>query len=216
MTQIKNIKFIPEIEIEKRANSLLGKFESEFGKLTKPPIPIDKLIEKFLDLHFDWDDIEEDEDEKILGCLLPNARKIMMNSRHIDFFNKYWGTETYTKAHEVGHWDLHITKPGDAVQLGLPGFSEGNQYLCRNNGNESREIQAEIYASYLLMPNYLIMQEINNLELTKWHNIYALRDLFSVSITAMKNRLTALGLIYVCNDVIYRSIEEAQGIGTLF
>jgi hypothetical protein len=216
MTLIKDVKFIPDEAIERKACNLLADFESRFGRITSPPIPIDSIIEKFLDLRFDWDDLDDTDNDKILGCLNPGAKKILMNTRRINFFDQYWGTEAYTKAHEVGHWDLHVVKPGDAIQLGLPGFSEEAQYLCRNNSGDSREIQAERYAAFLLMPQHLVMQEIDGRDLTRWQTIYWLRDLFSVSITAMTKRLTKLGLIYVSDKVIYHSADEALGNALMF
>lgn len=216
MTLIKDVGFLPDQVIENKAYNLLIEFESRFGKITAPPVPIDKVIEGFLDLQFDWDTIDDSDEEKILGCLHPDTKKILMNSRHVDFFNKFWGTEAYTKAHEVGHWDLHVTKPGDIVQLGLPGFFDGKQYLCRSNGEDSREIQAEMYAAYLLMPHPLVMEAIDGLDLTRWKNIYWLRDLFGVSVTAMTKRLTKLNLIYVSGGEIYRSAENAHGSVSMF
>ncbi|MBC8507267.1 MAG: ImmA/IrrE family metallo-endopeptidase [Anaerolineales bacterium] len=216
MTLLKDVKFVPEQAIEIKAYHLLADFEAQYGTIVSPPVPIDRIIEKFLDLRFDWDEIDDTEDDKILGCLLPGKKKILMNSRHVKFFDQYWGTEAYTKAHEVGHWDLHVVKPGDPHQLGLPGFDKGKQYLCRNSTADSREIQAEIYAAYLLMPHQLVMQEIDGLDLTRWPNLYRLKDIFGVSITAMTKRLSKLGLIYVRDKVIYRSEEESQGYTTMF
>jgi hypothetical protein len=215
MTLIKDVRFVPDEEIEGKAYRLLADFESQYGGISKPPIPIDKLIEKFLELRFDWEEIE-DNGGMILGCLHPDSRKIMMNSRHIDFFDAHWGTEEYTKAHEVGHWDLHIAKTGEAVQLGLPGLVSEGKYLCRSGAGDSREYQAEKYAAYLLMPHDLIMQEIDGVDLTKWPNLYRLREAFKVSITAMTKRLTALGLISISDKVIYRSSEEARRGAKLF
>jgi Zn-dependent peptidase ImmA (M78 family) len=111
---------------------------------------------------------------------------------------------------------LHIAKKEDAIQLGFPGLISTEQYLCRSNGGDSREIQAERYAAYLLMPRKLILQEIDGLDLTRWPNLYKLRDAFKVSITAMTKRLTALGLIAISGKTIYRSSEEAHGGMHLF
>jgi len=197
---LKDITYISNKALELKAYALLAGFESQYGKIHQPPIPIDQMIEFYLDLDFDWDDILDTEEAKILGCLDPKAKKILMNSRHVDFFNEYWGTEAYTKAHEVGHWDLHVAKPGDAVQLTLPGVPKEEPYLCRQNSNNIREIQAERYAAYLLMPDSLLKPAIHGLNLATWKSIYSLKDNFGVSVTAMKKRLVSLNLIYIGDD----------------
>lgn len=211
MVVLNNPEFITNDRIEGKANKLLYSFEEVYAKIQNPPIPIDQIVEQFLDLIYDWDEIPDENDGKILGCLIPQKKKILMNSRHLDYFNVYGGTEAYTKAHEVGHWIMHVAKENDIYQPTLPGIQDGGNYLCRDGKYDPREIQAEKFASYLLMPRHLIMQEVHGCDLTKWPTLYSLRDLFGVSITALKNRLVGMGLIYVVDKKIYHSKEEAIG-----
>jgi Zn-dependent peptidase ImmA (M78 family) len=213
---IKDKVFIPDETIERKTLVLLAGLENEYGKVNHPPIPIDKIVERYLDLCIDWDIIDDTDDEMILGCLQPDTKKILMNERHRDHFEEYIGTEAFTKAHEVGHWELHIAKEGDVTQLALPVFSSADPCLCRQQRSDPREIQAEKYAAYLLMPKTLIMESIQGQDLTRWPNLYALKDTYGVTITALTKRLSGLGLIYISDKKIYRSKEEATGLKTLF
>ena len=213
---IKDNRFIPDDEIESKAYALLYAFETQYGKVIKPPVPIDRLIESYLDLWIDWDVIEDSDEEKILGLLNPDTKKIKMNERHRNHFDEYLGTEAYTKAHEVGHWDLHIVKKNDAVQLSFLLSTGGQPYLCRQQKFDKREIQAEKYAAYLLMPHHLVMEAITNVDITNWQTLYSLKDNFGVTITAFTKRLKDLGLIYITDKKIFHSQEESLGTKTLF
>lgn len=151
--------FIPDPIIEARAYKLLAGFEGQFGKIKEPPVPINQIIECYLDLWFDWDDIEDSEDEKILAYLEPSEKKIHLNARRREHFETFIGSEAFTQAHEVGHWDLHVDKSGE-TQLELPFFTTIQRCACRQDKRDSREIQAEKYAAYLLMPHLLLMTAI--------------------------------------------------------
>jgi Zn-dependent peptidase ImmA (M78 family) len=209
---IKDTIFIPDSALETKAYAMLTGFESQYGKIYSPPIPIDKIIECYLDLWIDWDKIEDTEEEKILGFLNPSTKRICINECHRDLFEKHAGLESFTKAHEVGHWDLHITKESDVVQLPLIPSEVVQPYLCRQSTFDKREIQAEKYAAYLLMPHHLIIDAINNVDLTKWPTLYSLRGIFGVTITAFTKRLKGLDMIYIDDaGTIFHSEEEAKG-----
>ena len=214
---IKENRFISNQEIEGKAYALLNRFETMFGKIGLPPIPIDKIIEKYLDLWIDWDIVDDTDEEKILGFIDPVARKIRLNERHRNLFDEYIGTEAYTKAHEVGHWELHVVKNVDAIQPPLLSDPVAQPYLCRQQNFDKREIQAEKFAAYLLMPFPLVMNAIASVELTDWRSLYLLKENFGVTITAMTKRLKGLGLIYIAEDKkIFHSEEEAHGTIKLF
>ncbi len=214
---IKDKRFIPDDEIESKAYTLLNGFESQYGKVNKPPIPIDQIVESYLQLWIDWDVINDNDVEKILGLLDPKTKKIRLNEKHRYHFDEYVGTEAYTKAHEVGHWELHIAKKNDAVQLLLLPNAGSEPYLCRQQKLDKREIQAEKYAAYLLMPHHLLMVAIQGADLTSWPTLYSLKDDFGVTITAFTKRLKSLGLIYITDDKkIFHSKEEAADMKGMF
>ena len=187
--------FIPDSVLERKAYELLSSFEMDFGRILEPPIPINKIIERHLELDFDWDDIDDSEDEKILGFLDPSTRKIHMNSRRRDHFDTYVGSEAFTQAHEVAHWQLHVTK-ADEMQLEFSFVEMVSPFACTfSQRRSSTEIQADRYAAYLLMPHHLIRQEIERVKLTSWVELKTLSKRFGVTPTALRIRLEGMGLL---------------------
>ncbi len=170
---IKDVGFIPDKVIEHKAYRLLTDFEVRFGKIARPPIPINKIIERHLELRFDWDDIEDTDEEKILAYLDPAERKICINTRRRDHFDQFVGSEAFTQAHEVGHWELHVIKNGE-TQLEFSFFKSVQQYVCREKSKTPKEFQADKFAAYLLMPYHLVMQAIEGIDLTQYQNLYPL------------------------------------------
>ena len=213
---IKQVEFIPDKTIEEKAYKMLADYESRFGKIARPPVPIEKLIERHLDLQFDWDDIDDTDEMKILASLDPIEKKINMNARHQDHFETYIGSEPFTMAHEVGHWEMHVFQSGKA-QLQLPLDDPPRPFLCRADTGDRRELQANKYAAYLLMPHHLLMQMIGDEDIYHFPNLYRLKDRFGVTIGAFTKRLTDLGLIYIGDDKkIYSSKEKFQGNLSMF
>ena len=67
------------------------------------------------------------------------------------------------------------------------------------------------------MPKTLLLPRAARLDLQSWHDLYKLRDDFSVTISAMKVRLEKLGLTYVDDDGrFHKSHQEAGGQTSLF
>ncbi len=150
-----------------------------------------------------------------MAYLDPIEKKILMNSRHRDHFEAYIGSELFTMAHEVGHWDMHVFHAGKD-QMQLPFVEPPQPFLCRANRGEPREIQANKYASYLLMTHDLLMQTIANENITLYPTLYRLKDCFGVSISAFTRRLSDLGLIFISDEgKIFKSKSQYQGNLTL-
>jgi hypothetical protein len=213
--------FLSDDELERRANLLLRRWEEFDGNLlVQPPVPVSFIAEILLELRILWDVIDDTNDSPILACIRPSTKTITMNEARRNHFDVYFGTEEYTLAHEVGHWDLHVheteyTQPpllcdiDDATETFMQSIQPTR--LCRGDKHSRYEIQAERYASYLLMPTHLLLPAIDSLDLCQWATIYALREQFNVSPTAMCKRLEALGLIHVFEGRIYRSKAERDG-----
>ena len=213
---IKQVEFIPDEVIEEKAYQLLSSYEARFGKITRPPVPMNRIIERHLDLKFDWDEIPDTDEEMILACLDPIEKRINMNSRHRDHFETYIGSEEYTLAHEVGHWEMHVFQ-GGKTQLQLPLLDPPQPFLCRANTGDRREIQANKYAAYLLMPHDLLKQAVSNEDVYHYPTLYRLKDYFGVTISAFTKRLTEVGLIYIDKDgKIYPSRGKYQGNLSMF
>jgi Zn-dependent peptidase ImmA (M78 family) len=194
--------------IEAKAEALLVAYEAEFGAITEPPVPIEHLIEAHLDIWIDWDMIEEKGSEVILAYIDPQERKICMNESRRARFEEYLGTETFTFAHEVGHWDLHVTET-EYVQLGFLDIIQPKRFLCRWNKHDRLEWQANRYAATLIMPKGMVLREIEGVDICKWANLYPLKDRFGVTITAFRKRLEELGLIYLSPEGDLYSSQEA-------
>ncbi len=200
--------FIPDAELERQARALLDRYERQESPIERPPVPIDLLIEHVLDIDIDWAPL----DQEALAAIEVTAtrRRILMNERERTHFDRYFGTEAYSKAHEIGHAILHLPKtPG--LQPPLAG-TDGRTVLCRSDRRDGREIQAEHFAAYLLMPEKLVRSAVGNTPITGWSQMYRLRDAFNVSITAIRRRLEGLNLVYVDRQGnVYPSRQAGSG-----
>ena len=205
-------EFIPDAVLEREATELLLAYEAQEGLVAYPPVPIDLLIENLLEIDIDWAPLDLPSDERVLAAieLTPQRRRIIMNERELPHFERYSGTEAFSKAHEVGHAVLHLPR---APRL-QPLLWQTNEVivLCRTNREERRELQAERFAAYLLMPEFLVRAAVGGRPIMGWPQIYQLRDAFKVSITAMRKRLEALDLAYINpQGQVFPSREAATG-----
>jgi tetratricopeptide (TPR) repeat protein len=198
-----DVPFIPDASLEELANELLERYEREIEPIFGPPVPVEKIADFLLELNLEWLDIPDTEAEPILAYLDPGSKTIRLNEQRLAFFEQYPGTYQYTLAHEIGHYQLHLL--GDEMQ-------PDQTYVCRFQGipKDRREWQAERFASYLLMPESLLLLAIKGIDLYRWPTLYRLRDQFQVSITALTIRLEELGYLYVTtNGRLYPSPTEA-------
>lgn len=205
-------EFIPDAVLEREASDLLAVYEAQEGPVTRPPVPIDLLIENLLQIDIDWAPLDLPVDERVLAAieLTPQRRRIIMNERERAHFEQYRGTEAFSKAHEVGHAMLHLPRtPGLQPLLWR---TDDVIALCRSNREDRKELQAERFAAYLLMPEPLVRAAVGTQPITSWPQIYQLRDDFKVSITAMRKRLEVLNLAYVTpQGQVLSSREAATG-----
>ena len=207
--------YLSDAEIEGRANKLLRQYEIQFSEIVAPPVPVEAIADLLLELNFDWDEIDDD---TVLAFLRPATKTITMNASKRDFFGQYFGTEQFTMAHEIGHWELHVTDGGFTQQLLLNGVNQvsSQEFICRNNVRDRKEIQADIFASYLLMPTKLLLPAVQNAKIS-WPFLYDLCSQYHVSITALRKRLEKSGALYVTDDgKVYSSKAEANGQMKLF
>lgn len=158
-----------------RTAALLKRYYDHF-QADELPIPVDSIAIDLLGLA-----VEEDDSLEVSGMLVPGEQQIWLNGREA---RQSAGRRRFTIAHEVGHWICH--------------FEQGSvepQY-CRSEdigigAGRTREREANVFASQLLMPDALVRREAAALRL----NIHALARRFEVSPPAMKVRLSQLALL---------------------
>lgn len=205
--------FIPYQRIERLTADTLRAYQRETGSPLELPVDIDLIGEMLYGIVWEYDLLD---DPKTLAALFAGSRTVKLNDLHAKRFREKPGFERFTKAHEIGHWILHV----DQAVLGfgcLPGLERRERVLCRNGAERPMERQADLYAAALLMPTDLLIKAARAYDLCRWPELYALAEAFDVTITALKIRLERLGLIHVSDDgVIYRSREERYGQQRLF
>lgn len=209
-------KFFTKRQIEERALTMLARYSQQYEEVGSPPVPLDHIVEHLLDLKIVWAGLPADGDAVALGGLAPKARTIVLNETNLAMFEKTIGLENFTIAHEIGHWDLHFDENA-TPNLVLPDFEYPLEFICRSGDKSWDEKNADRYASYLLMPKKLILSAVKSRALTTWPTLYALRDLFKVSISALTIRLQELNLLYVDSEGnLYPSKQAYEGQTSLW
>jgi hypothetical protein len=183
-------------EVEARAWSLLREYERRCGTAIGPPIDVDLVGELTLGLTWDWDTIPEPPGTIIWAGLHPEERRIVLNETHAGKFRQNAGLERFTKAHEIGHWELHVTPVGSG-QPPIPGLEPEGPLYCRGAHKSWLERHADWFAAALLMPAPLFVPRARRLDLLDTRARQALRDHFNVSLTALGIRLKTLGFAFV-------------------
>jgi len=236
-------KFIKNVDIDHRAEELISRYEQISGLTVKPPVPIEQILLQSCKLYVAWDEIEENDDYKILGGLSPLMNTIVLNTLHKDLFENISGLERSTIGHEAGHWEYDIDKGSigqpqlfdvDKREMYLRSISKkyGEITIYRSNRlpsstrptksitdrlidtpDQSRIVNR--FAGALNMPNHLISEAIKQNDISSWPNLYKLREKFDVSISALTVRLQQLNYIYLEGKKIHRSKAEALGQETL-
>jgi hypothetical protein len=214
--QIKShVPFVPDSELEARANLLLKRYCREIEPILRPPVPVEEIADFLLELNVEWGPISDTEDKPILAYIHAESKAIKLNELRQVYFDEFMGTYQFTLAHELGHYDLHLVE-SELEQLQFD-MGKGKVFICRGLAKDRREIQANRFAGYLLMPSNLLQPAVEDIDLLHWPNLYELCERFSVSITALKIRLENLGLLYVDTDgSLHRSRDEAAGQLPLF
>jgi hypothetical protein len=204
----------------------IRQYEQLTGTPVSLPVPVENIVERVLRLDFDWVDIPELPGEQILAGLVPEERRIVLNSRHLDLFRKKPGLERSTIGHEAGHWDIDIDRtslhhprlPGCDIQSEVVRRQAASRkvlvevlnravhddryfelYRELTAGQDSPEVQSAVdrYQSSLLMPDWLIRAAVETIDVTSWPALYELADNTQVTISNLVVRLHRLGLLYI-------------------
>ena len=206
-------RYLPDVHIESQATRLLNRYEREFKAVAEPPVPVEDIADGLLDLRILWDALPESAGTSTLGGLNPPERMIKFNESRQQVFQETPGLYNTVLGHEVGHWEMHVDH-NLAAQQQLPNLDQVYECLYQDSTCTQglKETQAHRFMAFLLIPSYLLLEAIHDVELTSWPNLYKLRELFQVTISALTIRLERLGVLYVATDgQLYPSLQEYHG-----
>jgi len=220
------MKFLRTKVIEEITAQRIREYESKTGTLVAFPVPVEKIVEQVLGLTFDWDEIHEEPGEQILGGLVAEQRKILLNEKHLALFQEKPGLERSTVGHEAGHWDVDVDR-ASLLHPSLPGFDTKAHVVKRGakkselvvevltrairddryrrayakltEGEDTPEVRSAVdrYQSALLMPEWLIREAADRFDFTSWRNLYAVAEEAAVTISNLTVRLQRLDLLYI-------------------
>jgi IrrE N-terminal-like domain len=220
-----DLSFVPDAALEARASQLLQQYAQAYSPVTGFPVPVERIADLLLELDILWEAIPDDPALWTRAYLDPAIRRVGLNETHRAHFDTFFGTYEFTLAHEIGHLLFHLSE-AELLPLPFPAeaATEHLGYLCRSQGGtagarqyDRREVQANRFASCLLLPQDLLRPAVQGVDLTSWVELKRLRALCAVSLEALKIRLQSLGWLYVApGGALYHSREEAGGQRRLF
>jgi len=154
------LRFLTDQEFEDAAALLLAEYGTKRGQVTAPPIPVDEIVELYLELALELIDSRKLFGvDDVHGALWVNERRVGIDqrldpARYPTMLARY----RFTLAHETGHWRLHrqlFQRKANQLTL-LPESVERPEYICRSSSTEPIEYQANRFASCLLMPREML------------------------------------------------------------
>ena len=166
------VPYISDETIERDAEALLAQYAHATGLEVKAPVPIEDIVEKHLKLRVEFDDLHRllgvprggflGSEPDIFGAIWLESGEIVIDeSLDPEERPRIEGRYRFTLAHEGGgHWRLHrpLVQPNSG-QASLFGDTPRPTVVCRSSQAKERvELQADLYASCLLMPRKLIKQ----------------------------------------------------------
>jgi uncharacterized protein DUF955 len=176
--------YIAPAQIEARAAELWQRHALE------PGFDVELLLDDLgLDLLWEFVD-DEGPGGAVLGQLIPDKRRVVLNERHIERLEaKHGRLRRYTVGHEIGHWILHA----DAARRGNLPLFDGERIWCRARSPNPIERQAEMFSAALLIPKDRLLSALPQTRWSGWPTVYRLAETFIVNPTPMVIRLEELG-----------------------
>jgi Zn-dependent peptidase ImmA (M78 family) len=207
------VRFVPylsEEQIERDATLLLAEFSHPRGVTIRPPIPVEDIIEKYLKLRVEFDDThrlfdvprDPKHEPDILGALLFDECRIIIDESLDPDENMYKeGRYRFTLGHEGGHWRLHRhLYSSEPAQFSLFEEPAPSAVVCRTSQARERiELQADYYASCLLMPKLLVIQA--------WQERF---DNIEPRVLRRRNRLVPSHNVDADHALTLRSIDQQR------
>ncbi len=163
-------------EVERRAAEVLR----EYGLETVPIDPVVLADRLGIFVHN-----AKFSDDNLVGMIAKRGGTVTMlvNAADPPFRKRF------TIAHELGHYFLHLQEDGDYVDNEVNLFRGSGDETTEVTPERRREIQANMFAAALLMPEDAVQQE--------WPRVRKIQGMarrFNVSEAVMGIRITQLGL----------------------
>lgn len=165
--------------VERKAESFLQNLD-----VTTPPVDVGRISEA-LGITVKPMDVKE----RVSGVLVLKDEKATVGYNRMDAPVR----QRFTVAHELGHYALHQ----DEMQLFVDeGYAVAYRDSRSSSGEIRREREANAFAAAILMPKYLVEQEVEKLDFDLGSDdaLATLADRFDVSTQAMAYRLANLGI----------------------
>jgi len=171
------IEFLSTSDIEKKTTSLLKKYD-----VWKIPVDLELLAHR-MGLRVDYSDLGEDVSGVIV--IAEKGGDIGINSEHSNI------RQRFTLAHEIGHYVLHRNSKDLFIDKS---YAKMFRNQNSSNGTDRVEIQANIFASTLLMPEIKIRKYIKEqeLDLANGTELDDVAEQFLVSLQTLIYRLTSI------------------------
>jgi Zn-dependent peptidase ImmA (M78 family) len=142
------VPWLPKKTIQRLATHVIDAYEKKIACIGKPPIPVEDIIERGLNLKLAFIDFQKELGiSGVLGATYIDQRLICANQNLLKSGTE--GRLNFTFAHEIAHWVLHR-------QLVVSTYGARcyrSRILCRTSDRKKPiEWQADYFASCLLMP----------------------------------------------------------------
>ncbi|MDA8747685.1 ImmA/IrrE family metallo-endopeptidase [Litoreibacter sp.] len=166
-----------------RARIAAQKVLDAFG-VKRVPVPVERII-KSKDIMLEYAPL----DEELSGMAYNQDGISIIGINALHHPNR----QRFSAAHELGHHVLHAAEIQETVHV-----SKGLRALRRDpvssQGSDPLEIDANTFASELLIPEKFLLEEIgpDGLDMEDDTSVEKLAKKFRVSVAAMKYRLSGL------------------------
>ena len=156
--KIPNVPWLSKDAIAKMASDVISGYESVSGEKIVPPVPVENIIEQYLNIKLGNIDFENQLGMKgVLGATYVKAKVILIDEKLTQRGKS--GRASFTCAHEVGHWVLHRQYVQEAQRTG----DDTEVIICREVDSRERiEWQADYFASCLLLPEKQLRKAFMN------------------------------------------------------
>lgn len=164
------VPYLADEAIERNAASLIGEFERARGVTIEPPIPVEDIVEKYLKLRIEFDDMHARHNAPrppngqpdILGAIYGDGSIFIDESLDPEENPSREGRYRFTLAHEVGHYRYHQDLLAEEAVVVTADAETGEPTLRGDGGDQNlkrAEWQANRFASCLLVPLPLLALE---------------------------------------------------------